>query len=193
MPPRIPLRPAVSLVAWSRALLAAAGFAAGIAAAQSPIKSLDVQYDGETYVATVVMFAPVGQAVAWEVLTDFDHMANWIPNVKESAIVKRDDRAMTIEQRGIAKFGGLSFPYTTVREIVATPQTTIKSTQVKGSMKKLQSMMTLAPEADGTRMQYRLEMVPNLIAGSVLSKDFVRGEIEDQFTAIVGEMQKRKR
>jgi hypothetical protein len=189
----MPLRLPPSLLAWARTLLAAAGFAAGLAAAQSPIKSLDVQYDGETYVATVVMFAPVAPAVAWDVLVDFDHMANWIPNVRESAIVKRDDRAMTIEQRGVARFGGLSFPYTTVREIVATPQTTIKSTQVKGSMKRLQSLMTLAPEGDGTKMQYRLEMVPNLIAGSVLSKDFVRGEIEEQFTAIVGEMQKRKR
>jgi uncharacterized membrane protein len=163
------------------------------AAAQSPVRSIDVAYDGETYVVKARMFAPVPQAIAWDVLTDFTHMAGWVPNVVESTIVKPGDRQLTIEQRGNAKFGALSFAYTSQREVVLNPQTTILSTQVKGSMKRQKSLMMLSAEGDGTRMQYELEIVPSFPASAVLSPDFLKHEIEEQFTAIIGEMVKRKK
>ena len=174
--------------------LALAAFTiAASAVAQSPVRSIDVAYDGETYVVKAQMFAPVTQAIAWDVLTDFTHMAGWVPNVRESAIVKPGERQMTVEQHGVAKYGALSFAYTSVRDIVVNPQTTIQSTQVKGSMRRQQSLMTLSAEADGTRLQYQLEVVPSMLASAVLSPDFLKHEIEEQFTAIVGEMVKRKK
>ncbi len=163
------------------------------AAAQSPVRSIDVAYDGETYVVKVQMFAPVTRAIAWDVLTDFANMAGWVPNLRESIVVKPGDKQITIEQRGTAKFGGLGFSYTSLREIVLNPQTTIQSTQIKGSMRRQQSLMTLSTEGDGTRLQYQLELVPNLLASAALSQDRLKQEIEEQFTAIVGEMFKRKK
>jgi len=80
-----------------------------------------------------------------------------------------------------------------VREIVMEPQKSILSTQTKGSMRHQQSLMKLSPEGDGTLMEYRLEVEPNLIASTVMSKDFLAHEIDEQFTAIVGEMIKRKK
>jgi carbon monoxide dehydrogenase subunit G len=177
-----------------RGSLALAAFAiAASAAAQSPVRNIDVAYDGETYVVKARMFAPVPQATAWDVLTDFANMAKWVPNVRESIIVKPGDKQMTIEQRGTAKFGGLSFSYTSLREIVLNPQTTIQATQIKGSMKRQQSLMTVGAEGDGTRLQYQLELVPSLLASAVVSQDFLKHEIEEQFTAIVGEMVRRKK
>jgi hypothetical protein len=45
------------------------------AAQDSPIRGINVTHDGETYVCDAVMFAPLKSALAWEVLTDFEHMA----------------------------------------------------------------------------------------------------------------------
>jgi hypothetical protein len=53
------------------------------------------------------------------------------------------------------------------------------------------SLMRVTPEGASTRLDYRLEMVPSAIAASVMSKEFLRGELSDQFTAIVGEMVRR--
>ena len=44
-----------------------------------------------------------------------------------------------------------------------------------------------------TRMLYQLEVVPNMLAAVVMSEDFLKHEIEEQFTAIIGEMIKRKK
>lgn len=160
-------------------------------AADSPIRSIDVTYDGETYVLNAVMFAPVAQPVAWDVLTDFDHMARWVPNVIESKVLKRDDASITIEQRGVAKYGALSFPYVTERRLDLKPQATIVSTQTKGSLRRVASTMMLEPEGKGTRLTYHLELVPSLLAGALLSKEFVQHEFSEQFTAIIGEMVRR--
>lgn len=192
MPTRVSLRRFVHACLGGLLALAACTLAAN-AAAQSPVRSIDVTHDGDTYVVKALMFAPVSLAIAWDVLTDFPNMAKWVPNVTESTIVKPGDKQFTIEQRGTAKFAGLSFSYTSLREIVVNPQTTIKSTQVKGSMKLQQSLMTVSPEGDGTRMQYQLELVPSMLASAVMSEDFLKHEIEEQFTAIVGEMIKRKK
>ena len=126
-------------------------------------------------------------------LTDFANVAAWVPNVSQSSVVKLGDRQMTIEQRGTAKFLTLSFPYTSVREIVLVPDTTIQSSQIKGSMRKQQPLMTIGAEGDGTRLQYELELVPSMLTSAALSEDRLKREINEQFTAIIGEMIKRKK
>ncbi len=193
MSPRVSLQAFAH--AWLRGCLAlvACAFAAG-AAAQSPVRSIDVVQDGDSYVLTAQMYAPANLAIVWDVLTDFENMEKWVPNVIESRVVTPGEKQMTIEQKGNAKFGALSFSYVSLREIVLTPKTSILSTQVKGSMKKQMSLMTITPDGEsGTKLQYKLELVPSFIAARVVSADFLKHEINEQFTAIIGEMVKRKK
>jgi carbon monoxide dehydrogenase subunit G len=139
-----------------------------------------------------VMFAPVPQALAWEVLTDFEHMDRFVPNVKSSRVIAREAQGLTIEQQGTAHFGALNIPYTSQRHLELRPETTIHSRQVTGSMKKVETLMKLSVEGAGTRLDYHLEIVPSLIASTVLSEDFLRHEVDEQFNAIIGEMIRRK-
>jgi carbon monoxide dehydrogenase subunit G len=162
------------------------------AAGESPIRSIKVDYQGDTYITDAVMYAPVQIAVAWDVLTDFDHMANWVPNVKESKVLKRENSSVTIEQRGTAKFGAASFGYVTERHLdMDKPSLSIKSVQTKGNLKRVESLMKLEPDGSGTRLVYHIEIIPSLIASAVMSKSFLEHEITEQFTAIIGEMTKR--
>jgi carbon monoxide dehydrogenase subunit G len=174
-------------------LFAATLVLAGNASSESdsPIRAVDVTYDGDTYVLNAVMFAPVAQAVAWDVLTDFDHMAQWVPNVAESKIVKRDDKSVTIEQHGVAKYGAVSFPYVTERRLELKPMGSIMSMQTKGSLRRVASTLLLQTEGKGTRITYHLEIEPSLLASALLSKDFLQHEVGEQFTAIIGEMVRR--
>ena len=177
---------------WGCVLIAAFTLAVtGTAAGDSPIRSVDVSYDGETYVCDVVIFAQVQPAVAWDVLTDFEQMAGWVPNVHESKVLNRENNSATIVQHGVARFGIASFPYTTERRIEMNRPFAIRSTQVRGSLRRVESLMTLEPEGNGTRLAYHLEIVPNLLVGAFLSKRFLEHELADQFGAIVREMSRR--
>lgn len=172
------------------AILLALGASASFAD-DSPIRSVHVDYDGETYVLNAVMYAPVAQAVAWDVLTDVEHMARWVPNVAESKVLDRSDNTVTVEQHGIAKYGAISFPYVTERKLELKPPNVINSAQVRGSLRRVESKMLLEPEGKGTRLTYHLEIVPSLLASTLLSKSFVEHELIEQFTAIIAEMARR--
>jgi len=161
------------------------------AGAETPIRSIDLVQDSDRYVADIVMFAPVPAHVAWEVLTDFEHMAAWVPNVRESRVVARDADTVTVEQQGVAKFGLASLPYTSLRQLRLDPQRTIRSIQIKGNLRRLESLMTLAQDGSGTQLTYHLEMVPGGLAAAILSKDLLRQELTEQFIAIIEEMIRR--
>lgn len=180
-----------------RLLLAGLACLAANAFAQDkagPVRSVDVAQNDDGYVAVIVMQAPVPPKIAWDVLTDFDNMQKWVPNVKESKIVSNEGaNTLTIEQKGTAKFGLLSFPYTSVRKMQLEPGKSILATQVSGNMRKLVSLMRVSADGTGTRLDYKLELVPSAIASSVMSKDFLKGELTEQFTAIVGEMVRRNK
>lgn len=168
--------------------------AGGVAAAEeSPIRSIEVVRSADAYVANLVMLAPVPAGLAWKVLTDFEHQPEWVPNLRESKVVESDGNVLTIEQRGVARFGIASFPYVSVRQILLDPERTVRATQLKGSMRRVESLMTLSPDGSGTRLQYHLEMVPTGLAAAVLSEDFLQHELTGQFTAIIGEMVRRNR
>ena len=171
------------------ALFALAGNAA--VAAESPIRKLAVAFEGDAYVVNAVFFAAAPPNIAWDVLTDFDKLAGWVPNVAESKVIKREDAAVTVEQRGVAKYGAATFPYVTERRIELRPPSGIKTAQVKGNMRRVESTIMLEAEGKGTRIVYHLEIVPSLLAGAVMSKQFVEHEVGEQFTAIVGEMTRR--
>jgi len=171
------------------AMLALAGNA--VMAAESPVRKLSVAFENDAYVVNAVFFAPAPPNVAWDVLTDFDKLAGWVPNVAESKVIKRDDGSVTVEQRGVAKYGAASFPYVTERRIELRPPSGIKTAQVKGNMRRVESTIMLEAEGKGTRIVYHLEIVPSLLASTVMSKPFVEHEVSEQFTAIVGEMTRR--
>jgi carbon monoxide dehydrogenase subunit G len=171
------------------AMLALAGNAS--MAAESPVRKLDVAFEGDAYIVNAIFFAPAPPNVAWDVLTDFDKLQGWVPNVAESKVVKRDDASVTVEQRGVAKYGAASFPYVTERRIDLKPPANLKTTQLKGSMRRVESSIMLEADGKGTRIVYHLEIVPSVLAGAVMSKKFVEHEVGEQFTAIVGEMTRR--
>jgi len=182
-----------TLFGCGRMLLAMLALATSASAwaADSPIRTIEVTRTGETYVVNSVMFAPVAQSIAWDVLTDFDKLAAWVPNVAQSKVTKREENWVMVEQRGTAKFGAASFPYVTERKIEMTHPTTIKTTQLKGSLRRVESTLLLEPDGKGTKINYHLEIVPSILASAVMSKEFLEHEVTEQFTAIVGEMVRR--
>lgn len=161
-------------------------------AAESPIRQVDVVRAGHAYVVDAVIYAPVPPAIAWAVLTDFDHMADWVPNVRGSRVVGRSGEVATVEQHGVVRAGLLRFPYASLRAIDTSAPLTIRSRQIEGSMRRFDSTMRLAAEREGTRLAYHVELVPGVLAAGLLSETMLEREIGEQFTAIVAEMQRRR-
>ena len=178
---------------WLRAMqIAAALGLASAAAAESAISSIEVRRTEDGYVVDLVMWVAVPRELAFKVLVDFEHMASWVPNVRDSRVLKREANRATIEYEGVVRYGFLTVPFTTVREIEFAAPAWIHSTQIKGTMKRHVSRIDLAAEGTGTRLDYHVEMVPSVIAAAVLSKRRVEQELREHFDAITAELLRQK-
>lgn len=151
-----------------------------------------VERDGALFRLDVVMHAPVPQALAYAVLTDFEHMASFIPNLQSSQVLSRQGPVWTVRQTGTARWGLLALAFESVRELVLDPPQEIRARSIGGSFARMDSRMQLSPEPGGTRLHYHAEGVPGDWFPPLIGPALIRHETAEQFTAMLQEMQRRQ-
>ncbi len=171
--------------------LAALGGFAGAAEPTDDI-AIEVARAGESFVVNALLFAPVSRREAWAVLTDFDHMTGFVPNLIESRVVERSENRLTVAQKGVAHFGKLDFPFDSVREVELTPEESVRSRNIRGSVRKLESVTRLSEAEGGTRISYRVEAILDWWFSNSVGEAFLKHEVHEQFDAIVKEMRRRQ-
>jgi hypothetical protein len=118
-------------------------------------------------------------------------MARFIPNLERSAVVRRKGHSLLIEQQGKVYFGPFSVEFGSTREVDLVPMRTIRAHQISGTARSMDSSMQLLSVADGTRLEYHAEIVPETYLPPMFGPGAVRREMADQFTAILNEMRMR--
>ncbi len=160
------------------------------AVAPMPPVTVDVQHDGDVYVVVAALFAPVAPAAAWAVLTDFDHMSDFMPSLTASRVLKRVDNSVLVQQSGKTQLGTFRMPFESFREIDLAPPT-IRSRQLRGNMQRVDSTTTFIEVPGGTRIEYRVEIVPKLWMPEKVAGPLLKGEVEKQLDAILNEIARR--
>jgi len=172
-----------------RFLLAAALFAASPAWADEPV--VRAHRDGDAIVVSAVAEVRVRHAVAWSVLTDYDHYADFVPDLNYSRVRGRDPRGLIVEQRGHARFLFLSQRIEATLAVAETPQRSVTSRAVAGSFRELEGRYEIEPVAGGTRVVYTGRVVPGDSLPLWLTAMAMKSNVERQFGALVREMARR--
>lgn len=153
---------------------------------------VSVQHSGGSFTVDVTMFTPVPPALAWTVLTDFDHMSSFVPNLSSSHVLERSDALLKVAQKGVARYGFFSANFESVREIKLSPQREIRAHNVSGNVKSMDSVMQLQAEGSGTRLHYHAEVMPGFWFPPLIGPSLVRHETAEQFSAMLQEMLRRQ-
>ena len=74
-------------------------------------------------------------SIVWEVLTDYDHMAQFVSNLEYSRIEASAGELLRVRQTGKASRGPLTLQFDTVREVELVPHREIRSRLVSGDLK----------------------------------------------------------
>ncbi len=155
-------------------------------------QELQVHKLGESYQVDASLLAPVPLLLAWNVLTDFDAMAAFVPNLEQSRVTERGALRVLLWQEGEAHFGPFAHRFESLRRIDLQPYSLIRSSQLHGTLRKMESVTTLTEVAGGTRITYRVELVPALSMPGFMGEAVVRHEVREQLEAIVAEMVRRQ-
>ncbi|MCG2577463.1 SRPBCC family protein [Dechloromonas sp. XY25] len=150
-----------------------------------------VAYKDGSYTASLRVRTPAPPAIVLAVLTDFDHMAEFMPGLESSRIVANQGNSYQVAQRGKVKFGPFSMSYESMRQIEVVDGQRILSRSLAGSARRMQSEMRIQPLEHGTRIEYHIEIEPESWIPSSLGTNFMQHELAEQFNALTKEMFRR--
>jgi carbon monoxide dehydrogenase subunit G len=153
--------------------------------------SVDVDRNGRSFAvrAAATVAAPV--ATVWEVLTDYDNLARFIPGLSRSAVQLRATDRVLVEQKGEARFLVFFYPIEVLLEVRESPSDSITSRRVGGNLKRMTGRYELQGASGGIRLRYTGELEPDFDLPPVIGTLAVRTMVEEQFAAMVAEIERR--
>lgn len=162
------------------------------APAAALVVDVEIARDGDMVRLDAVMTAPAARSEAWAVMTDFDAMARYVPNLHDSRVTLRAGNRLRVEQQGVARWGPISHAFTTVRDVELTPMSAVQSRSTGGSLQRVRSETRFSDVPGGTRIQHHLEFALETWMPGFLAEAFLRHEVTEQFEALVQEMLRRR-
>ena len=114
-----------------------------------------VHITGEKVIVDLSLVVSATRQEIWAVLTDFEHMPDFISNLKESKLIGTSGPTLKIFQRGSASYGFINFPFESTREILLTPFDKIQSHMISGNMRKMEGTTQLVDEGGSTNLSDR--------------------------------------
>jgi hypothetical protein len=156
-----------------------------------PTVVVTVAQSGDVLIVDATMNVQVPLATAWAVLTDFDHMTVIVGNLTSSKVTSRDGNTWIVRQEGVARYGLLSFPFQSEREIRLDPMRRILARNLSGTLKGMESEAKILPVHEGVQITYHTEIVPDSLLARIFGAPFLRHEFEEQFLSMAREMARR--
>jgi ribosome-associated toxin RatA of RatAB toxin-antitoxin module len=178
---------------WVDACVGVALIAAAQAACAAEDLVVEVERRGEGVEvrarATVVASVPL----VWEVLTDYDGLARFIPGITKSGVRLRQGHRVTVEQSGEVRFLVFTFPTEVTLEVLESPLEWISSHAVRGNVRRMTGRYDLLPDRarQAVLVRYQGLIEPDSDLPPIFGPVALRSTAEEQFTAMIAEIERR--
>jgi ribosome-associated toxin RatA of RatAB toxin-antitoxin module len=145
--------------------------------------SADGEQVFEVTASGVVKAAP---AEVWKVLTDYEGMPEFVPDLEKTKVVSRTGNRAIVEQSGVARFLFLSRTIHLIVQVAEDPISSIDINLVTGDMKVYSCRWEMSALPDGgTRVAYSGKLVPKFYVPGMLGANIIRRDIERMMTAVL--------
>jgi len=147
--------------------------------------------DGATIHVKVDCPVNAARAIVWDVITDYDHMASFLPNVKQSVVRMRLGNRLHVYQKGEASRGPLTIGFENLREIDLVPQTEVRSRIISGDTMPAE-FLTRIVERDGSlHIVHTGTYTPNMWVPPGIGPSLIAAETRRQYGDIRNEILRR--
>jgi hypothetical protein len=148
--------------------------------------------DGDNIIVDVDLAVQALQDEVWNVLTDYEHMAQFVANLEASTIISRTGNTLDVMQKGTARYGLLSFPFESVRHVVLTPIRQIHSTIISGDMVGSDITTRVASDGEMTKVSVRSQFVPTIWLPPIIGLQVIASETRKQWFTLREEILRRR-
>jgi len=134
---------------------------------------------------------PADSRTAWSVLTDYDNLSRFVPEMLSSRVTSAPGQPKRVEQRG--KSGMLSFftPEHIVLQMEETPHERIKFNKVAGDVRSMRGEWLIVGNGNPVKVFYRARIVPKVPLPPLLGATMIEMDVESKLAAIRREIARR--
>jgi len=153
--------------------------------------SIRTARDGDFITVSASAVMRVDPHIAWTTLSDYDHLAKFIPDMKSSRVISRQGNTVRVEQKGDVGFLFYKEPVSMLLEVNEEPPTRITARGIEGNVKGLETRYELRTSPAGVRLDYAGRFEPDFSIPPLIGMPIMNRLIERRFRAMVAEIQRR--
>jgi ribosome-associated toxin RatA of RatAB toxin-antitoxin module len=169
------------------------GLMAGSSSTVAADPGLRVNADTTFGVITIdaEMLVPADAKTAWAVLTDYDNLSRFVPEMQSSRVTSAPGQPKRLEQRG--KSGMLSFftPEHIIFQLEETPPERIKFNKIAGDVRSMRGEWLIVGNGNPVKVFYRARIVPKVPLPPLLGATMIELDVESKLAAIRREIARR--
>ena len=147
---------------------------------------------------TAKMTVNADVARSWKVLTDYNRLAEFVPNLSHSQVSSSEGNERVVTQNGFAKFLFIRQNIDLVLHVTEQPMQAIDIRLVSGNMREyqarweLQSLQAQQAGDDGhTRISYAGIIAPDFYVPTLFGAALMKSDLRNMLNAVKAEIEKR--
>lgn len=126
----------------------------------------------------------------WDVLIDYEHMPQFVPDIQEAELVESGPEFKRVRLKGEATLLFMHFPIEALMEVELHSATHVSLKSLEGNL-GIKGDVYLEPGIDGTRVIYFAHLLPSFWMHPVIGQYVIGMQIRNQFKGMVAEMHRR--
>lgn len=140
-------------------------------------------------------FARASLPQAWAVMSDYDRLAEFVPDLVSSRVVSRTGAVVIVEQ--VSRIGIMLMSYVVHLRIriEEQPMSSLDVSLVSGDMRHYALRWTLEParqgEVDGTLLRFSGELEPRFFIPPMVGQPVVQANVRQLMEAVVSAIERR--
>ena len=128
----------------------------------------------------------------WDVLTDYEHLDQFIPNLSSSELVHREGDTVRLQQEGSQKLLGIRFSAQVLLELKEfRPDGVLRFSMLKGDFRRFEGSWQIRDLPDGSSLLYELTVQGCLGMPIGLIEERLREDLSSNLIAVETEARKR--
>ena len=152
---------------------------------------VQVRKEGPHIAVDVICPVDAPASVVWEVLTDYEHMAQFISNIAFSDVEDTAGNVLRVRQKGKATRGPLTVSFDILREIELVPQSEIRSRLISGDFKTSDFTTRIVSSETGVHIVNNGRYIPNMWVPPYIGPAVIEAETQKQYGEIRAEILRR--
>jgi len=155
-----------------------------------------ISRDGQSFFeVNATGFVRVTPQQAWRVLTDYERLPEFVPDLKTATVQSRNAQEVVLEQTSETGFLFLSQHVHMVLRLREHPFSSIEVTLISGDMKYYTAHWELEAATQGgisgTRVHFTGALEPDFFVPPLVGKSIVQANVKKMVQAVVSEVERR--